>query len=51
MSGLGPHRATEYPEEFSDWRKVEPKALIDAELIKSPSAKSVVNALKNSQGL
>ncbi len=36
----------EYPEEFSDWRKVEPKALIDAELIKSPSAKSVVNALK-----
>lgn len=36
----------EYPEEYSDWRKVEPRALIDAELIKSPSAKSVVNALK-----
>jgi len=36
----------EYPEEYSDWRKVEPKALIDAELIKAPAAKSVVNALK-----
>ncbi|MCL5882873.1 MAG: DNA topoisomerase, partial [Actinobacteria bacterium] len=36
----------EYPEEYSDWRKVEPRELIDAELIKAPSAKSVVNALK-----
>lgn len=36
----------EYPEEYSDWRKVEPRQLIDAELIKTPSAKSVVNALK-----
>jgi len=36
----------EYPEKFADWRKVEPRELIDAELIKSPSAKSVVNALK-----
>jgi len=36
----------EYPEEYSDWRKVEPRMLIDAELIKAPSAKAVVNALK-----
>lgn len=36
----------EYPEEYSDWRKVEPKELIDAELIKAPSAKAVVRALK-----
>ena len=36
----------EYPEEYSDWRKVEPRELIDAELIKAPSAKSVVKALK-----
>ncbi|MBE0429027.1 MAG: DNA topoisomerase I [Thermoleophilia bacterium] len=36
----------EYPEEYSDWRKVEPKALIDASLIKAPAAKSVINALK-----
>ena len=36
----------EYPPEYSDWRKVEPRELIDAELHKAPSAKSVVNALK-----
>jgi len=36
----------EYPEEYSDWRKVEPRELIDAELIKAPSAKAVVRALK-----
>ena len=38
----------EYPPEYADWRKVEPRALIDAELIKAPSAKAVVNALKKS---
>lgn len=36
----------EYPPEYSDWRKVEPKELIDAGLVKAPSAKSVINALK-----
>ncbi len=36
----------EYPPEYSDWRKVEPRELIDADLVKAPSAKSVVNALK-----
>ncbi len=36
----------EYPPEYSDWRKVEPRELIDADLVKSPSAKSVVNALQ-----
>ena len=40
----------EYPEEYSDWRKVEPRTLIDAELIKAPAAKSVVNALKKVAG-
>ncbi len=36
----------EYPPEYADWRKVEPRELIDAKLVKAPSAKSVVNALK-----
>ncbi len=36
----------EYPEEYADWRAVEPRDRIDAELIKAPSAKSVVRALK-----
>jgi DNA topoisomerase-1 len=36
----------EYPEEYSDWRKVEPRELIDAQLLKAPAAKSVINALK-----
>lgn len=36
----------EYPEEYSDWRKVEPRELIDADLIKAPATKSVINALK-----
>lgn len=40
----------EYPQEYSDWRKVEPKELIDAELIKAPSAKAVVRALKKKAG-
>ncbi len=36
----------EYPPEYSDWRKVDPRELIDADLVKAPSAKAVVNALK-----
>lgn len=36
----------EYPPEYSDWRKVEPRELIDAGLVKAVSAKAVVNAVK-----
>lgn len=36
----------EFPEAFSDWRKVDPAALIDAPLIKGETAKSVVRAVK-----
>jgi DNA topoisomerase-1 len=36
----------DFPPEFSEWRKVEPKALIDAPLVKTETAKSVVRAVK-----
>jgi DNA topoisomerase-1 len=36
----------DFPPEYSEWRKVEPKALIDAPLIKTETAKSVVRAVK-----
>jgi len=36
----------EFPEEYADWRKVDPAALIDAPLIKGETAKSVVRAVK-----
>ncbi|MCJ7797475.1 MAG: DNA topoisomerase, partial [Thermoleophilia bacterium] len=36
----------EFPEAFSDWRKVDPAALIDAPLIKGETAKSVVRAVR-----
>ncbi|MBN1461051.1 MAG: DNA topoisomerase I [Armatimonadetes bacterium] len=36
----------DFPPEFSEWRKVEPKALIDAPLVKTETAKAVVRALK-----
>ena len=36
----------DFPPEFSEWRKVEPKALIDAPLIKTETAKSVVRTVK-----
>ena len=37
----------EYPEEYSNWRKVEPSDLIDAEILKSVSEKGVANAVKS----
>src|SRR2546425_1356464 len=35
-----------FPEGFSDWRKVEPRELIDAPLLKEPIQKSVHKALR-----
>jgi DNA topoisomerase-1 len=37
----------EFPEEFSNWQKVEPSELIDAEILKSVSEKGVANAVKS----
>ncbi len=36
----------EYPEEYSNWQKVEPSELIDAEILKNVSEKGVANAVK-----
>jgi DNA topoisomerase I len=36
----------DFPPEYSEWRKVEPKALIDAPLVKTETAKSVVRTVK-----
>ena len=36
----------EYPEEYSNWQKVEPSALIDAEIRKSVSEKGVAEAVR-----
>src|SRR6266581_9675402 len=35
-----------FPEGFSEWRKVEPRELIDATLLKEPIQKSVHKALR-----
>jgi DNA topoisomerase I len=37
----------EYPEEYSNWQKVEPSELIDAEILKSVSEKGVADAVKS----
>ena len=37
----------EYPEEYSNWQKVEPSELIDAEILKSVSEKGVAEAVKS----
>src|SRR5215217_3762227 len=37
----------EYPEEYSNWQKVEPRELIDAEILKSVSEKGVANAVQS----
>ena len=36
----------DFPPEFAEWRKVEPKTLIDAPLVKTETAKSVVRTVK-----
>ncbi|MBX6763236.1 MAG: DNA topoisomerase I [Rubrobacteraceae bacterium] len=37
----------EYPEEYSNWQKVEPRELIDARILKSVSEKGVAEAIKS----
>ena len=37
----------EYPEQYSNWQKVEPRELIDAEILKSISEKGVADAVKS----
>ena len=37
----------EYPEEYSNWQKVEPSSLIDAEILKSISEKGVAEAVRS----
>src|SRR5215210_5904746 len=37
----------EYPEEYSNWQKVEPRELIDAEILKSVSEKGVAQAVRS----
>ncbi|MGH3146373.1 MAG: DNA topoisomerase I [Rubrobacter sp.] len=37
----------EYPEQYSNWQKVEPRELIDAEILKSVSEKGVAEAIKS----
>ncbi|AHY47026.1 DNA topoisomerase I [Rubrobacter radiotolerans] len=37
----------EYPEEYSNWQKVEPSELIDAEILKPVSEKGVAAAIKS----
>jgi DNA topoisomerase-1 len=45
--GLKGHVLTlEYPEKYSNWQKVEPAELIDAEITKSVSEKGVAQAIK-----
>src|SRR5215216_1199236 len=46
--GLKGHVLTlEYPEEYSNWQKVEPSSLIDAEIRKSVSEKGVAEAIRS----
>jgi DNA topoisomerase I len=37
----------EYPEEYSNWQKVEPSSLIDAEILKNVSEKGVAEAVRS----
>src|ERR671916_2482171 len=37
----------EYPERYSNWQKVEPRELIDAEILKAVSEKGVAEAVKS----
>src|SRR4028118_1401175 len=37
----------EYPEQYSNWQKVEPRELIDAEILKPVSEKGVADAVKS----
>jgi DNA topoisomerase-1 len=46
--GLSGHVVgVDFPEEYSDWRDVEPVELIDAEVVKSPTQERIVTALRS----
>jgi DNA topoisomerase-1 len=46
--GLSGHVVgVDFPEEYSDWRDVEPVELIDADVVKSPTQERIVTALKS----
>lgn len=36
----------DFPEEYSKWQEVEPRELVDAEIIKTPKEKMLINTLK-----
>ncbi len=36
----------DFPEEYRQWREVEPRRLVDAEIIKTPKEKTLVSSLK-----
>jgi DNA topoisomerase-1 len=36
----------DFPQKYANWQEVEPEALIKAEIIKVPTQKSIINALK-----
>ncbi|MEF8852759.1 MAG: DNA topoisomerase [Haloarculaceae archaeon] len=45
--GLSGHVVgVDFPEEYSDWRDVEPVELIDADIIKSPTRENIVRTLR-----
>jgi DNA topoisomerase-1 len=46
--GLSGHVVgVDFPEEYSDWRDVEPVELIDADVVKTPTQERIVTALKS----
>jgi len=45
--GLSGHVVgVDFPEKYNDWNKVEPSALIDAEIVKTPTREDIVNTLQ-----
>jgi len=45
--GLSGHVVgVDFPDEYSDWRDVEPVELIDAEIVKSPTQENIVRTLR-----
>jgi len=45
--GLSGHVVgVDFPEEYSDWRDVEPVELIDADIVKSPTQENIVRTLR-----
>ncbi|MFB6362305.1 MAG: DNA topoisomerase I, partial [Halobacteriales archaeon] len=45
--GLSGHVVgVDFPEEYSDWNKVDPSALVDAEIVKTPTREDIVNTLQ-----